>query len=119
MGNVSPVTNNRKYPRQRVLRAGKIVSSTLTTAVNVTIGDMSAGGARIRTSANINFPEVLGLMVVSERRLYPVVARWRKGEWVGIEFVGEPQHTTLRKLEAPGSIREVMKLENPRTLPLR
>ena len=92
-----PGPNLRKHPRHKVLKDGKIVSLTRQSAVNVTILDMSVSGARIRMPASTDFPEHFGLFVMSEKLLYPATARWRRGEMIGIEFVGEPRHVFLRK----------------------
>lgn len=97
MANVSPVVDLRKHPRHKVLKDGKIVSMTLQSAVDVTIHDMSASGARVHMPASAYFPEQFGLLVVAEKLLYPAVVRWRKGEMFGLEFEGEPHHVTLRK----------------------
>ena len=61
--------------------------------IDVKIRDMSASGARVQISANIVLPDNFNLLSVSERLLYPAVVRWRRGEAMGIEFVGEPRGT--------------------------
>jgi PilZ domain-containing protein len=97
MVNAGPVADLRKHSRHKVLKGGKLVSLKLHSAVDVTIIDMSISGARIRTPATVDFPEKFNLYIVSERLLLPAVVRWRSGDIMGIEFVGEPRHTALRK----------------------
>jgi hypothetical protein len=63
---------------------------------DVKIRDMSASGALIRIPTNTSLPENFSLLVVSERKLYSAEVRWRKGETIGIEFVGEPRISALR-----------------------
>ena len=97
MPNLNPLDTYPKQARHRVLKSGEIVSHNLTTAVGVTIHDLSADGALVRVSAISDFPESFNLLVVAEGLLYPATARWRKGEWIGIQFVGEPHHMHRHK----------------------
>ena|SRR5687768_3478459 len=79
----------RRAPRHKVLKAGKIVSLTLLSSIDVTIVDMSTGGARVRLPATTDLPEKFWLLVVAEKMLYPAEARWRRANMIGIEFTGE------------------------------
>jgi PilZ domain len=94
--------NQRKYPRHTVLKEGKIVSSTMNGVINVTIRDLSVGGAQIQLPSYIGMPQEFSLMVTSENLLYPAVAKWRTGGATGIAFVGEPfLGSVLRYINAP------------------
>lgn len=86
----------RKEPRRRVLKDGKIVSPTLHGALDVRIRDLSTSGALIEIAIGTVLPGSYGLLVVSESKVYPAVTRWR-GERVGLEFTGPPKSATLRK----------------------
>jgi hypothetical protein len=93
--------NQRKYPRYRVLKEGRIVSSTMLGAINVTIRDLSVGGARIQLPPYIHMPEEFNLLVTSENLLFPAVAKWRAGVVTGIAFVDEPfRGSVLRYIPA-------------------
>jgi hypothetical protein len=87
--------NRRKYRRQRVFKEGKITDPELKCVTDVIIRDLSESGARVQLAASHALPDDLGLYVVSERLLYPAVARWRKEEALGIQFVGPPRPTAL------------------------
>jgi hypothetical protein len=63
---------------------------------DVKIRDISASGALIRIPTNTNLPENFSLLIVSERKLHSAAVRWRKGETIGIEFIGEPRTSALR-----------------------
>ena len=76
MLNASLARDQRKYPRHRVFKEAKIISSAFTGAINVTIRELSVGGARVDTPPFIEIPEKFDLLVVSENLLYPAVARW-------------------------------------------
>jgi hypothetical protein len=94
--------NHRKYPRYTVLKEGKIVSSTMNGAINVTIRDLSVGGAQIQLPSYIGMPQEFSLLVTSENMLYPAVAKWRTGGATGLAFVGEPfRGSVLRYINGP------------------
>ena len=83
---------NRKLPRHRVLKAGKIVFSNFQCSIDVTIRDISVNGARINIPSQFGIPDSFELFVTSEGCFYPSTTRWRTGEWLGVEFVGPPHH---------------------------
>ena len=97
MLNVNPDIGERKHPRHRVLKEGKIISSNMNSVIDVKIRNLSIGGACLRVPANTALPEAFCLLIVSEDMLYPAVAKWRKGEMTGIAFVGEPHSAVLQK----------------------
>ncbi len=104
MSNANSIANQRKYQRYKVLKEGRIVSSTMDGAINVTIRDLSVGGARIQVLPYIEVPEEFNLLVTSENLLYPAIAKWRTGEVTGIAFVGEPfRGSALRNINAVGA----------------
>ena len=94
--NTNTENNQRRHPRQRVLKDGKIFSSSLNCVFDVKIRDLSASGALIRMPENASLPSAFSLLVVSERKLHAAEVRWRKGDTVGLEFVGKPQMSALR-----------------------
>jgi hypothetical protein len=87
----------RKDPRRRVLKDGKIVSPTLHGSLDVKIRDLSASGALLEIPFATLLPDSYGLLVVSESKVYPAVTRWRRGDRLGLEFTGPPKSATLRK----------------------
>jgi len=101
MLNARVSTDHRKHPRHRVFKEAKIVSSAFKGAINVTIRDLSVGGARIDIPPFIDIPEKFDLLVVSENLLYPAVARWSGGVSLGIEFAGEPHHPKVLQFSKP------------------
>ena len=95
----NPVNDMRKYPRHKVLKGGKLVSSDMNTLVDVRIRDLSAKGARVIVAASVQIPEKFNFLIVAEDLLYPAVAKWRVGDILGIEFTGEARSSLLRKLQ--------------------
>jgi hypothetical protein len=93
---ISP-KRDRKAPRRRVLKDGKIVSPTLHGAIDVRIRDLSASGALVEIAVGTKLPDSYGFLVVSESKVYPAVTRWRRGDRLGIEFTGPPKMANLRR----------------------
>lgn len=88
---------DRKDPRRRVLKDGKIVSPTLHGALDVRIRDLSATGALIEIPVGTILPATYGFLIVSESKIYPAITRWRRGNRLGMEFTGPPKSANLRK----------------------
>jgi hypothetical protein len=101
MLNASASKDQRRYPRHRVFKEAKIVSSTFKGAINVTIRELSVGGARFDAPPFIEIPKKFDLLVVSENLFYPAVARWCAGVSVGIEFAGEPHRPKVLPFSKP------------------
>ncbi len=95
MLNFASHTNHRKHPRHRVLKEGKIISSVTPSIIDVTIRDLSVGGARIQLPHSMELPREFSLWVTSEKMLYPVTAKWHEGELMGLAFINEPHHVPL------------------------
>ena len=93
------ISSNKQRTRRgsRLLLEGKIVSRDGTSVIDVKIRDMSATGAILRIPPNVNLPENFSLLVVSDGKRYPAEKRWRKGERLVVQFVGEPRLTSSRK----------------------
>jgi hypothetical protein len=87
----------RKIPRRRVLKDGKIVSPTLHGALDVRIRDLSESGALIEVPVATKLPSSYGFLVVSQSKIYPAITRWRRGNRLGMEFMGPPKTANLRK----------------------
>ena len=93
---ISP-KRDRKVPRRKVLKDGKIVSPTLHGAIDVRIRDLSASGALIELPLATKLPDSYGFLVVSESKVFPATTRWRRGNRLGMEFTGPPRTANLRK----------------------
>lgn len=93
---VSSTANRRAYRRHRVLKEGKITNSEMHCLANVVIHDLSESGARVQLPESQALPDDFSLYIVTERLLYPAVARWREEKALGLQFVGEPRTTALQ-----------------------
>jgi PilZ domain len=88
---------NRKAPRRKVLKDGKIVSPDLHGSLDVRIRDLSPSGALIEVPLETELPDTFGFLVVSESKIYPAAKRWRRGNRLGMEFTGPAKVVNLRK----------------------
>jgi hypothetical protein len=100
---ISP-KRDRKAPRRRALKDGKIVSPTLHGAFDVGIRDLSASGALIEVPLATKLPSSHGFLIVPESKLYPAVSRRRHGDRLGMEFTRPPKTANLRKWRTEGRL---------------
>ena len=93
------ISSNKQRTRRgsRLLLDGRIVSLDETTSIDVKIREISATGAILRIPPDVKVPENFHLDVVSDGKRYPAEKRWRKGERLVVQFVGEPRLTSSRK----------------------
>src|SRR5215216_5924935 len=95
LSQMTPQRRERKEPRRKVLKDGKIVSQILHGAIDVRIRNLSQSGALIELPIGTLIPDDFGLLIVWESKVYPAIARWRKGERAGIQFTGLPKTCSL------------------------
>jgi PleD family two-component response regulator len=79
--------DRRSATRHRVLKQGRIVLPNLCSAIDCTVRDISAKGARLRVAGHFVAPDrfVLEFPTTGERR--HVVRRWQRGNEFGVSFV--------------------------------
>ena len=94
---VDDADNKRKTRRSRVLREGKLVFNAGTSLINCIIRDQSEGGARLSVPAPTALPKQCELLCLTEGIFYPAEIVWRRGNYVGIVFVGQPRRGPRRK----------------------
>ena len=85
-----PQAESRKAKRYRVLKAGRILLAGRY-PIDCTVGDLSEAGAKISVEGAPDLPGTLDLLMVLEALVYPCSLAWRKGEFAGLAFVGEPR----------------------------
>ena len=79
---------HRRQFRHKVRKDGKIIIGDSTSVMDVTIRDLSAGGARLAMPSTTNVPAEFSLAVPSESRLYAAQVRWRSFDELGVQFSG-------------------------------
>jgi PilZ domain len=89
-------SNKRIAPRQRVLKAGRIVVSDRAT-LDVGVRDMSATGAKLMCTSTHLVPDTFRFVLPGDGTIRPAKVVWRKQDSLGIEFTGEAKQSVLRK----------------------
>jgi hypothetical protein len=80
----------RKHRRSRSFKEGQIVYNSGSSLINCIIRDRSEGGAKLVLPAASVLPQRFELLSVSEGKLYPAEIMWRRGDELGIMFIGAP-----------------------------
>ena len=87
----------RASRRQRVLKQGKIYVASNLSLINCTVRDLSETGARLTCGDQSSIPTTFRLVINGETTQREARVRWRKGNEVGIEFVGEATAAPVRR----------------------
>lgn len=77
---------NRRAPRQRVLKAGKILYGGGSIAIDCTIRNLSETGARLQVPTSVAIPDRFEFVETASGKRRSVTVAWRKGELMGIRF---------------------------------
>jgi PilZ domain-containing protein len=77
---------HRRSPRQRVLKAGKILDGGGSIAIDCTIRNLSATGARLQVPTSAAIPDRFEFVEAASGKRRAATVVWRKGELVGIRF---------------------------------
>jgi hypothetical protein len=75
----------RRFPRTRMLKAGKVILSEQST-IDCTIRDFSPGGARLVFAAPTPLPKLFRLLIVATDNMVPATLVWQKGLAAGVSF---------------------------------
>jgi hypothetical protein len=87
--------DNRREYRQRVLKGATIIINLSKPEIRCTIRNQHANGAELHVAADNNIPSEFVLFVPTDGTAYRCEKQWRKGERVGVRFLGKlpkPRH---------------------------
>ena len=59
--------------------------------LDCTVCDLSAGGAKLQVDVALQIPAHFELLLANELRIIPVRIRWRRRNFMGVEFTGSPR----------------------------
>ena len=90
--------NKRSHPRYEVFKDAKVISSNQRELVDVTLLDLSAGGARIQLRGSMDLSREFNLYIPPEKLLHGAAVRWMKGNMVGLQFKGEPEDEAWKSI---------------------
>lgn len=85
----------RKEDRKLVSLDGAILVAKRKCGIDVRIHDMSERGAKLAIPGDAKLPVMFELLVVAQKKVYPVRICWKRHELIGVEFVGKSYSTSL------------------------
>ena len=89
----------RQASRRRVLKAGIAASNDRRLTIACTVRDVSATGARLRTDGSLQLADTFDLIIELDGLEASCQVVWRKGNEVGVRFLGAPRIVTARRVQ--------------------
>jgi hypothetical protein len=88
---------HRKSPRRRVLKEGKVIFGKAQSIVDVTIDNMSEGGAHIRMLSSHGLPGEFYLAEASRGIIHRAEVAWRTATGMGLRLMGPLEDVAARE----------------------
>lgn len=88
--------NQRKTPRRRVLKEGKLIYGQSQAVVDCTIDNMSDGGAHIRMTSSHGVPEEFYLVEAARGVIHRAEVAWRTTTGMGLRLLGPLEDAAAR-----------------------
>jgi hypothetical protein len=79
----------RLAPRQRVLKAAKIITMDNTSVVDCTVRNMSETGAQLVIEKSVKMPDEFQFFLANGDTVRDAELAWHRGDRVGVKFKGE------------------------------
>jgi PilZ domain-containing protein len=80
---------NRRTQRRTVIEDARIVNKRGGwSLINCTVRDISEGGAKLQIGPSVEIPTYFDLLLVKEMQIIPVRIRWRRWDFMGVQFTG-------------------------------
>ena len=89
--------NQRKSPRRRVLKEGKLVFGQTHSVVDCTIDNQSDGGAHIRITSTHGVPEDFYLVEANRGIIHKAEVAWRTTTGMGLRILGPLEDVAARQ----------------------
>ena len=81
--------DKRIAPRQKVLKAAKIISMDNKTVLDCTVRNLSDTGAQLVIEKNVSVPDEFQFFLANGDTVRDAVLAWHRGDRVGVKFKGE------------------------------
>jgi hypothetical protein len=79
--------DNRRSRRRAVIEDARIIDKRGGwSLINCTIRDLGTGGAKLQIDPLLQIPTNFDLLLVNEMQIIPVRIRWRRREFMGVQF---------------------------------
>jgi hypothetical protein len=89
--------NERKSPRRRVLKEGKVIFGQGHSVVDCAIDNMSDGGAHIRLTSSHGLPQDFYLVEASRGIIHKAEVAWRTTTGMGLKLLGPLEDVAARE----------------------
>ena len=89
--------NQRKSPRRRVLKEGKLIFGQGHSVVDCTIDNMSDGGAHVRLISSHGLPLEFYLAEASRGIIHKAEVAWRTTTGMGLRLLGPMEDAAARE----------------------
>jgi PilZ domain len=89
--------NNRKNPRRRVLKEGKVIFAKGHCILDCTIDNVSDGGAHIRITSSHGVPPEFYLAEATRGIIHKAEVMWRTPTGMGLKILGPIEDATQRE----------------------
>ncbi len=89
--------DKRRALRRRVLKGAIAAFNDRHCSVACTVRDISSTGARLRTEGSVNIPDTFELLIELDGTEADCEVVWRKGDEVGVRFIGAPRRAAPRR----------------------
>ena len=81
--------DKRIAPRQKVLKAAKIISIDNKTVLDCTVRNLSDMGAQLVIEKNVSVPDEFQFFLANGDTVRDAVLAWHRGDRVSVKFKGE------------------------------
>jgi hypothetical protein len=85
--------------RRRTLKSGIIAYNNRYCTLPCMVRDVSATGARLRVDGTVSAPDTFVLIVESDGLEADCEVVWRKGNEIGVKYVGAPRQVAPKKTQ--------------------
>jgi PilZ domain len=84
--------DNRRFARRTVVEDARIISKRGGwSLIDCLVCDLSEGGAKLQIDPHLDIPSLFDLLLVKELQIISVKIRWRRRNFIGVQFCGEPR----------------------------
>jgi PilZ domain-containing protein len=80
------MTEQRRHPRHRTLKGGRIVFNHGSSVISCTVRNLSDGGACLQVATSVGIPDDFDLVIEPERAPRPCHVAWRAEQRIGVAF---------------------------------
>ena len=79
----------RGTPRQRVLKAAKIISMDNKTVIDCMVRNLSETGAQLVIEKTVAMPDQFQFFLANGDTIRDAIVAWNRGDRIGVKFTGE------------------------------